>query len=188
MVRVENLRAKSLQAEVAYLNALRRLGELKRKEQQEHFALRKTERNFWSEAVRTNAHTISGRSQTLKQSANIPSQLERMRRAHNQLQQATDNHVGATHNLRTESRHLSASQKQLETLQKLVVKASRARANRIESRLSEEIADLAVAARRRSDGIHRSDIVPASLTSHTRPPLEKLAPDKEVLAQSPQHI
>lgn len=148
MVRVEHLRAKSLQAEVAYLKDLKRVGDFKRIESESRATLHATERNFWSEAVKAQIKEDS-RGAAKQPPPEIASfRLERMRRAHDQHRRAANEHALDTQKLQSGIVELSTSQKRIELLEKLVAKASRARANRIESRLSEELEDLVASAAR----------------------------------------
>lgn len=147
MVRSELLRAKSLHAEVAYLRDLKRVGDAKRTEEQKNLQLREKERKFWAEATR-NKNPLSVPGQQDNSHVSAPStmqaaaQLDRMRRAHSQLQEAHKTHADAANNLKKDLATLSTSQKRVEVLEKLLAKAQRVRANQVESRLSEEVADL----------------------------------------------
>lgn len=152
MVRSELLRAKSLHAEVAYLRDLKRVGEAKRTEEQKNLQLREKERKFWAEATRGKApisitgqpHVSTAAPATTMQAA---AQLDRMRRAHSQLQEAHKTHADAANQLKEGLATLSSSQKRVEVLEKLLAKAQRIRANQVESRLSEEVADLVTTSR-----------------------------------------
>jgi len=146
MVRSELLRAKSLHAEVAYLRDLQRVGDAKRLEQEQSSMLRDKERRFWAEAIK-------GRPANAAQPLSTPShvqttaQLERMHQAHSQLRAARRTHEHATQKLNEGLATLSTSQKRIEILEKLLAKAQRIKANKVESRLSEEVAELVTTSR-----------------------------------------
>jgi hypothetical protein len=150
MVRSELLRAKSLHAEVAYLRDLKRVGDAKRHEEQQSQALREKERKFWAEAVKgknpLNTSTAPA-GQNPATAMQASAQLERIHRAHSQLKEAHRTHSDAAKTLKDGLATLSSSQKRVEILEKLLAKAQRIRANQVESRLSEEVADLVTTSR-----------------------------------------
>jgi hypothetical protein len=127
MVRSELLRAKSLHAEVAYLEDLKRVGDAKRAVDERDAVLKNKQKQFWSEAAKD---------------AHIPTQLDRMRRAYSQVQEAQAKHERANETLKAGLEILSGSQKRIDVLDKMIGKAQRIRANQVESRLSEEVVDL----------------------------------------------
>lgn len=145
MVRSELLRAKSLHAEVAYLKDLQRVGEAKRREQHQSGVLKQRELQFWSEAI---SEKLSRTTPTKPPShQQVSFQLERMRQAHANLKSAHENYKGAAQSLQNGITKLSTSQKRIEILEQLLSKAQRMRANQVESRLSEDVADLVTTSR-----------------------------------------
>ena len=146
MVRSELLRAKSLHAEVAYLRDLQRVGDAKRNEEKHNSILRDKEHRFWKEAVKGQPAN-AGLQTTAPSHMQTTAQLERMHQAHSQLKAAHRTHESATQKLNEGLATLSTSQKRIEILEKLVAKAQLIKANQVESRLSEEVADLVTTSR-----------------------------------------
>ncbi|MFN4896391.1 MAG: hypothetical protein ACK5HO_11440 [Pseudomonadota bacterium] len=144
MVRTDTLRAKSLHAEVAYLQDLKRVSDAKLCSDQKNLALRNKERDFWSEALGAHSPAKSAASQREQSAFNLQTctRLERMRRAHSQLQDAHRASQSAASVLKDGIKALATSQKRNEILEGMIVKAERIRANQIESALSEEMANL----------------------------------------------
>jgi hypothetical protein len=148
MVRSELLRAKSLHAEVAYLRDLKQVSDAKRAADQHNNLRIDKERQFWTEALKAKAPSAHSSTAQIPVSSNVQSfkqladQLERMHRAHSQLQQAHKSQQAAAKNLHEGLVTLSGSQKRVEVLEALLVKAKRTRANQVESQLSEDLADL----------------------------------------------
>lgn len=167
MVRADLLRAKSIQAEVSYLTEIKRLGDVKRQEQQLGAIAQKKERQFWNEAVRAAAPNKEGAP---SMGANAAASAERMWNAHGQLKDAHVRHAATNQKLQEGLVQVSLSSKRVEILQTLLTKASRQRAQRIESRSSEEITDLAVALKSmRSEGGGAS----LSKVTSKRPPVDE---------------
>jgi hypothetical protein len=160
MVRSELLRAKSLHAEVAYLRDLKRVGDAKRVADHHNQVFGEKERKFWSEAIKAKvappgpaagqvppAGGNQGFTEVAAQLTEVAAQLDRMRRAHSQLQQAQRSQQTANKTLHEGLMTLSASQKRVEVLEALLSKSQRIRANQVESRLSEDVADLVTTSR-----------------------------------------
>jgi len=160
MVRSELLRAKSLHAEVAYLRDLKRVGDAKRVADHHNQVFGEKERQFWAEAIKAKvpppgpaagqvppAGGNQGFTEVAAQLTEVAAQLDRMRRAHSQLQQAHRSQQAATKNLNEGLMTLSGSQKRVEVLEALLAKAQRIRANQVESRLSEDVAELVTTSR-----------------------------------------
>jgi hypothetical protein len=141
MVRVDNLRAKSLQAEVAYLNDLKRVGDYKRIEQQQRKVFERSQRTFWAESLKAQTPPFSGHG-SVPSPAYLPNQLERMWQGHKQLQHASNEYTGTVGRLQSGIAQLASSQKRLELLEKLITKAFRAKAHQVESRLSDDLSEL----------------------------------------------
>jgi hypothetical protein len=143
MVRTELLRAKSLHAEVHYLQDLKRVGEVKRLHDQQSKTVREKENQFWKEAIKGQKHpsaqAASPEPRTVQQTA---TQIERMWKAHGQLKEAHQKRETSAQKLQEGLTTLSNSKQRIDSLQKLVSKAEKIRANRLESRMSEEVAEL----------------------------------------------
>lgn len=144
MVRSELLRATSLHAEVAYLRDLKKVGDAKRIADQHGAVLQEQERRFWAEAIKGKAPLRATPSPHVgtPQADHARVQLERMHRAHSELQEAHQTHQKAVQSLQEGLVSLSGSKKKIEVLEKLLAKAQRLQANRNESRFSDEVADL----------------------------------------------
>lgn len=147
MVRTDLLRAKSLHAEVGYLRDLQRVGEAKRQEQSDKLHCKEKEKAFWKEAVKARGLTSDAKVAGTPNNAQAAANLDRIWRAHSQLKEAHRKHESSAKTLQADLQVLSGSKKRIELLQGMVAKAERARANQIESRLSEEVAELASTAK-----------------------------------------
>lgn len=200
MVRSDLLRAKSIHAEVAYLRDLQRVGDAKRFEEKQNSILRDKERRFWSETIKARPANTAQPSaspalppNTLKQ---VTAQLERMRQAHSQLSQAHRTHEHAASQLNEGLATLSTSQKRIEILEKLITKAQRIRANQVESRLSEEVADLVTTSKtvmnlRASLGGEvepRDKVLPQEFVSEVGSPLDRTSTIQQRQIHDPSNL
>lgn len=139
-LRVDVLRAKSIQAEVSYLNDIKRFSEVKRVEQQLGHAAEKKEKQFWNEAIKTLPANQALRPQAGPQNA---AHLERMRYAHGELKDAQSRYQASCQKSQDTAAQLSNSSKRVEILQQLLVKAHRRVSRQNEARVSEDISDIA---------------------------------------------
>jgi hypothetical protein len=142
MVRTELLRAKSLHAEVHYLKDLQKVGDMKRHHDQHSKALKEKENQFWKEAVKGHGKVPNNQTPTPLTAQQTATQLDRMWRAHSQLKEAHQKRESSAKKLQEGLATLSTSKQRIDSLQKLVSKAEKLRANRLESRISEEVAEL----------------------------------------------
>jgi hypothetical protein len=142
MVRTELLRAKSLHAEVHYLKDLQKVGDIKRHHDQQSKAVKEKENQFWKEAVKSRGKISDGHAASPRTAEQTVNQLDRMWRAHSQLKEAHQKRESSAKRLQEGLATLSTSKQRIESLQKLVSKAEKLRANRLESRISEEVAEL----------------------------------------------
>ena len=148
MVCSDLLRAKSIQCEVAYQRDLKSVADAKAIESQYQLAAREKEIRFWREALSARMCAKTRSSQGFlnreNQLSNLEAvaQVERMRIAHLKFREAKDCHTQANKELKTGLESLAQSKKKIDLIQGLMDRAVRIRANQIEARLADEVADL----------------------------------------------
>lgn len=139
-IRVDLLRAKSVQAEVSYLHDIKKFSELKQQEQHLGVAAQKKEKQFWSETVKTLPANNIHKPQAGPQSAIL---LERMRHAHGELRDAQIRYRTSCQQTREVATQMTNSSKRLEIMQQLLAKAQRRVSQQQEARVAEEVTDVA---------------------------------------------
>jgi hypothetical protein len=177
MVRTELLRAKSLHAEVHYLKDLQKVGDIKRHHDQHSKVLKDKENQFWKEAVKGQGKVTHSQAPTPSTAQQTASQLDRIWRAHSQLKEAHQKRESSAKKLQEGLATLSTSKQRIDSLQKLVSKAEKLRANRVESRMSEEVAELVGTTRAIADlrGRFEESQISSSVTSQSLPFLTNAA-------------
>lgn len=144
MTRVEHLRARSLQAQVAYVRNLERATTSSANERQCRNNLQQREARFWGEV------TLAKTPGTQEDRSHTITATKRLWEESRVLEGAKTGHAAAKAQLESELRSLVTARSQSEQVLKLLAKARREHAHKLETRLSEELGELAVALRARS--------------------------------------
>jgi hypothetical protein len=175
MVRTDLLRAKSLHAEAAYLHDLRRVSQSKAHEEQKQKVVQEKERLFWREAVRGKEFPQHTESAPPTSAASVQV-LDRMWRAHSQLKDAFGQHRSVQRALHDSLSRLASSKRCCEVVQTMVDKAQLLQQARAESRLSDEIADLAGVLRRINTAVDDTGAIPVDVASELSAPVQASTP------------
>jgi hypothetical protein len=148
MLRSDALRAKSLQAEVAYLHDLTRVRNTKAQVDQKERTVREREKTFWREATRPDAEVAPDAEVSLVQppvsGACIDTmRIERLWRAHAQLKSACGEHQLSKRCLNESVEVLRRSGRCRDSVQMMLASAQRRLRIRSEEGRAEELIELA---------------------------------------------
>jgi hypothetical protein len=143
MLRTEMLRAKSLHTEVAYLAEMRGVREAQQVAANQRSLVTHREKAFWAEAVREQ-HTVE--TNLASAGARITFGLERLRQALGEMKEAKVHQAAVAEALQQKIGAVSKTKQRIELLQGMVARSVRLHRVAQDSRLADEVADVATIA------------------------------------------